>query len=592
MSVDYLKILIISFITGLSIASFAKDIGSDIDESDLQQAIREFSNDEKKDAAMKHFIKAYSVLQKENNITDAVFTEFLEAVKNDPDSKYCLNFMLQSWSALGKKQADTEKILLIAEKEPSALLLNLEVSKIMYSSDEEKRAASLLEGSIKKLEDFPDKRSIYIKTNYKRGYSGIYQEAVILLGELYTELEEFEKGDDLYEDTFEMEELVGSFELKRSAVCFYSQIADRGEDGFFSGWSKRRYRRRLEEHLSCFEELAGKRKYDVRQFIPVLRVYNRYQMFDRAEKLLMKNLLFNPDDTPTILFLAAVYYDSENYSLAVSVWEKMLKKDPSNPRYHFELARAAFANKDYDTAEQTFKDYLRFNSDDPAAFYYLGMACHRQDKYNEAIKYLDKVKNMPSAYYMKAMSYSKLDKWEKALASMLEAEKTAINLKDTDFLSKEFYFSLCFFLEKRNDLKKSLRILDNLYKKYPEDPEICNYFGYTLADNNLELDKAEKLIEKALDGDEENSAYLDSMAWVYFRKKEFRKALKYIEKSLYYEGDLPNAVIVDHAGDIYHALGMNEKAVESWKAALERNSKEIEPEKIRGKIENLESGKR
>ena len=48
----------------------------------------------------------------------------------------------------------------------------------------------------------------------------------------------------------------------------------------------------------------------------------------------------------------------------------------------------------------------------------------------------------------------------------------------------------------------------------------------------MNLDDALILIEKALSQEPDNAAYLDSLGWVYYKKKDYKKAYKYITKAV------------------------------------------------------------
>ena len=63
------------------------------------------------------------------------------------------------------------------------------------------------------------------------------------------------------------------------------------------------------------------------------------------------------------------------------------------------------------------------------------------------------------------------------------------------------------------------------------------------------------------------------MAWVLYRMKRYKEAAEYIERSLKYGRD---SVILDHAGDIFHALGDRDKAEKYWKLALQQPGGEKE----------------
>ena len=67
----------------------------------------------------------------------------------------------------------------------------------------------------------------------------------------------------------------------------------------------------------------------------------------------------------------------------------------------------------------------------------------------------------------------------------------------------------------------------NSAKCWPPIPKhfgALNYLGYMLVDHNLRVDEATQMIKKALEGDPENGAYLDSLGWAYYQQGKFEEA--------------------------------------------------------------------
>jgi tetratricopeptide (TPR) repeat protein len=69
-----------------------------------------------------------------------------------------------------------------------------------------------------------------------------------------------------------------------------------------------------------------------------------------------------------------------------------------------------------------------------------------------------------------------------------------------------------------------------------DDSIYLNYYGYTLIDKGLDIDKGLRLIRKALKQQPDNSYYLDSLAWGYYKKGECLKAYTTMEKVVAKEG--------------------------------------------------------
>ncbi len=112
----------------------------------------------------------------------------------------------------------------------------------------------------------------------------------------------------------------------------------------------------------------------------------------------------------------------------------------------------------------------------------------------------------------------------------------------------------------------------------PENYMAMNNFAYFNATEGTELGAAQLYASIATTAEPDNITYLDTYAWVYFKKKDYAKAKEIIDKAFKAgEGDEsngreaiePSAEIYDHAGDIYFMNGEPKEAVEFWKKALE-----------------------
>ena len=106
-----------------------------------------------------------------------------------------------------------------------------------------------------------------------------------------------------------------------------------------------------------------------------------------------------------------------------------------------------------------------------------------------------------------------------------------------------------------------------------------------LAEDGRELDEAESLIRRALAEDPENGGFLDSLGWVYFQKKQYKKALETLESALSFEKD--EGVIWEHVGDAYLALGDPQKAIENYSQGLQRKNEERDQIRIQKKYDDL-----
>lgn len=118
----------------------------------------------------------------------------------------------------------------------------------------------------------------------------------------------------------------------------------------------------------------------------------------------------------------------------------------------------------------------------------------------------------------------------------------------------------------------------------PADASANNDLGYLWADQNKNLDQAEKLIRKALeldrkqrqegawlglDADLDNAAYIDSLGWVLFRRGLLNEARQELERASRLPGGAEDPVVWDHLGDVLFRTGEKARALQAWKKALE-----------------------
>ena len=69
-----------------------------------------------------------------------------------------------------------------------------------------------------------------------------------------------------------------------------------------------------------------------------------------------------------------------------------------------------------------------------------------------------------------------------------------------------------------------------------DDSIYLNYYGYTLIDKNINIKKGMKIISDALVQQPNNTYYLDSLAWGYYKEKKCQKAYNMMKKVVELEG--------------------------------------------------------
>jgi tetratricopeptide (TPR) repeat protein len=114
----------------------------------------------------------------------------------------------------------------------------------------------------------------------------------------------------------------------------------------------------------------------------------------------------------------------------------------------------------------------------------------------------------------------------------------------------------------------AVRDLRRLLADRPADPVVQNALGYTLADQDRQLDEAQALIAAALEQTPDSAAVLDSMGWVLHRRGQDEQALSFLLRAQ----QLTDEAEIDlHVGEVQWALGDQATARRTWGQALERH---------------------
>ena len=314
------------------------------------------------------------------------------------------------------------------------------------------------------------------------------------------------------------------------------------------------------------------------------------------KKLITKNFLIKNDvfsQTPNL----QVIISSKLYNIAI---DENKTGDKSKNLQKILLETSLFLCPEMDIAKYSLAElYIserlydisidKLNKIAPKSYYFLAASLKKLSINKLLLKRVDygkllfqKIKTWPENenFLYQLADYYKLRK---------EYEKS---LKIYEKLIKKFpgntrlIFLYATNLDKVNKWKKAKNLFFELLKKNPKDTYTLNYISYKLALRNEDLDYALNLIKKALTLDPENGYFLDTIGWVEFKRKNFKKSVFYLEKAT---SLLPNSdEILDHLGDCYLMLNRTKEAIYEWKKALKHVEDDLLRKKIQIKIKDNE----
>ena len=116
----------------------------------------------------------------------------------------------------------------------------------------------------------------------------------------------------------------------------------------------------------------------------------------------------------------------------------------------------------------------------------------------------------------------------------------------------------------------------------PDQPNVLNYFGYSLVEMDKDLDEALKMIERAVEINPNAGYIVDSLGWVLYQLGRTEEAVPQLERAA--ELMPVDAVVNDHLGDVYWSVGRKLEAQFQWHRALSFDPEEEEAERIRRKL--------
>ena len=144
------------------------------------------------------------------------------------------------------------------------------------------------------------------------------------------------------------------------------------------------------------------------------------------------------------------------------------------------------------------------------------------------------------------------------------------------------YFSLGISYERIDKWPMAEKNLLLALKYRPNHPSILNYLGYSWVEKGLQLDRAQKMIEKAVKLRPRDGYIIDSLGWALYRSGNIKGAVKHLERAVQIRPQDPT--INDHLGDIYWAIGRKNEATFQWNRALILNPEKDQIPKIKRKL--------
>lgn len=276
--------------------------------------------------------------------------------------------------------------------------------------------------------------------------------------------------------------------------------------------------------------------------------------------------------------IALIYFQQAKYQEAAAILEELHAIHPEQQRITFYLASSYEALERQSEALELFlaipeSDDLYYDARIHSAFLY-----EAREEYQKCENILrEMIVNYPDKVGLYRM-LSSLRRKQNDDQGALQVLQDALSQHPDDY---KLRFALGVVYNDLGRAADSVTVMQALLKEDPDDATVLNFIGYTYVEQGVQLDDAEKLLNRALELKPDSGYILDSLGWLFFVRKDYEKALEYLLRAR--DGVPDDPVIYDHLGDIYVAVENHGEAVRSFKRSLELK----DDAKVKEKLEKL-----
>jgi tetratricopeptide (TPR) repeat protein len=320
-------------------------------------------------------------------------------------------------------------------------------------------------------------------------------------------------------------------------------------------------------------------------------IYIEQEKYDRAIELLEATNRRSGLPHEGILLLGRLYYETEQYDKALEIFNPLFEKNNNSPELARVLGEITAKMGRLDEAEAYYREAIRLGPQDYRNHLALFFAASETFSPSDTVrielpaeevsdllgKAGDYVRNEDfEGLYLVGISYQSIDSLESAREFLLRAREARPD-------DKRVLLNLAGVLERLDRYDEAELVLADAHALDPEDPTICNFYGYLLALMGKDLDKAEGLILAALEKEPENGYFIDSLGWVYFVRGDYELAVAELEKASKLTEDDPT--ILEHLGDAYGAVDRHGDALDAYERSFELQEDDADASEIQEKID-------
>jgi len=412
------------------------------------------------------------------------------------------------------------------------------------------------------------------------------------LGDAYTQTHDFPKAEAAYRkavdlDPSELSHLRGlaqsllSEEKYTEALAAYQKLSDMLPDDADTYLRIAQIYRELHQLDKAEENLVKARQYapgSLEVMYNEAMIYESQGRFEDAIRVLsdavtgvkaQSKVLPSRRRSLAILYqqLGMLYRDVQNFQAAIYTFQELGHLGDEEDRRSRLLIMDTYRQaRELPKALQAGKEAIAKYPDDSSIRSSLAMMLGEAQQPDEAIKLLQAGLKGGAGdretYLNYAQIYERSHRFAEAETAARKAESLAVQPADNELA----WLILGAIFERQKQYDKAEAEFKKVINVNPKNSMVLNYYGYMLADRGIRLDEAVDLIQRALDLEPYNGAFLDSLGWAYYKQNQLDQAELTLRKAVERESHDPT--IREHLGDVLAKQGRVELAVIEWEKSL------------------------
>jgi len=280
----------------------------------------------------------------------------------------------------------------------------------------------------------------------------------------------------------------------------------------------------------------------------VANLLNRERLRAQALIMIQLSLHLRAESPPTLYLLGQVFEREDQTEAAMEAYGGIDPATPYGWYARLNLADGYRTQGDINKAVRMLRSMMRERPERSDVARTLGDFLRIDERYREAVTAYDTAHERAAGtagwrmYYTRGIALERAKLWDRA----------------------------------ESDLLKALEL-------EPDQPLVLNYLGYSWIEQGLNLERAKKMIEKAVSQRPQDGFIADSLGWALYRLGNYPDAVVHLERAVALEPGDP--VINDHLGDAYWLDGRRDEARFQWKRSLSQEPEDDVEKIIRDKLQ-------